>query len=172
MSAAGLVDEMDAVGVSGRTGTALVERAEAPERADAATLTASVPSASKLPLWASVRVAEVSPAEMLPALVMVTFGTVVTGMKLDVVALFRKLTPSSETVTVAPSRVASTSGEGLVAEMYAGRAMTLCAAWFGRAALLRLMIAAPEVLQGPPLVAMALAGMLMPSTSTSPAATV
>ena len=93
-------------------------------------------------------------------------------MKLDVVALFRKLTPSSETVTVAPFRVASASGEGLVAEMYAARAMTLCAAWFGRAPLLRLMIAAPRVLQAAPFVEMALAGMLMPSTSTSPAATV
>ena len=95
---------MDAAGGSGRTATRPVVRSDVPEWAAAATFTASVPATSKLPLWTSVRVAEVPPAEMFVALAMVRFGTVVTGMKLDMVALFRKVRPSSPTptVTVAP----------------------------------------------------------------------
>ena len=75
-------------------------------------------------------------------------------------------------MTVAPFRDASVSGEGLVAEMYAVLPMTLCAAWLDRAALLRLMNCDPAVLQGCPDTTMALAGMAMPSVSTSSATTV
>ena len=74
--------KLGAVSVA-RTGTEPVLRNEVPEWADAIMLAAKVPSSSKplSPVKASVRVASVSPLEMLPTLAMERFCTVVASRK-------------------------------------------------------------------------------------------
>ena len=95
----------------------------------------------------------------------------VTSAKLDADTPEAKVRPPSETVTVAPFRVASVSEEGLVAEMYAGAPKTRCADWFDSALWLWLRKPPPTFAQLS-LPMMELAGMAMPSASASAATTV
>ena len=67
-----------------------------------------------------------------------------TGSKCEARTPAAKVSPVSATETVAVCRVASVSDAGLVAEMDADRLLwTLCAAWFARAAWLRLVAVRP-----------------------------
>ena len=67
------------------------------------------------------------PLEAPDTLETVRSGMVVTGSKREGRTPLRMVVPVSATVTVAPFRVASISGAGLVAEMDAALPTTLCA---------------------------------------------
>ena len=125
-------DPLPKLGASsvGARGTVLpVVTSELPKWAAARTRTASVAGTSKSPVKPRVSVADVLPDA--PPVTLETDSPAIAGLvtsaKLDADTPEAKVRPPSETVTVAPFRVASVSEEGLVAEMYAAVPKTRCA---------------------------------------------